>query len=61
MHTNHNSICLIDIDLITIYDMFSHFSKTKYICILYCMCFYFDLLAQIYSTYSINIYDLGKL
>ena len=50
MHTNHNSVCLINIDLIIIFDLLSHSFKNKIYLLdgLHCICFYFDLLAQIY-------------
>ena len=54
MHTNHNSVCLINIDLIIIFDLFffiiSYKNKTYLFDGLHCICFYFDLLAQIYPT-----------
>ena len=53
MHTNHNSVCLINIDLIIIFELFSHFLYKQNIFVrwtsLY-MLLYFDLLSQIYPT-----------
>ena len=62
MHTKHNSVCLINIDLIIILDLFFSFPmKTKYICLMDFIVYVFIFIyLPKYILHNVNIYDLGN-
>ena len=64
MHTNHNSVCLINIDLIIIFDLFffiSYKNKKNYICLMDFIVYAFILIyLPKYILHNVNIYDLAN-